>query len=457
MKAKYLLLVAIGSSCVSFNACRNYVEVEQFNVRNLKYTTDYGYLLNNNTVFGQTYHTPVLSGDDLVYSNEAYQQQQTDFVGWAYTWSTQLVNDELEDLNWSRPYQQIYTANEVIAGVMESVDGTESQKKALLAEAKVQRAYNYFVLVNLYGAIYNPETATEAIGVPLLLTPTLFAPLDRSSVADVYGQIVKDLQEGLVDIPTTVANKRHPNKAAVYALLAIVNLHMRNFTAARSHAEEALQYNSELLDLQNYATSVAGYPLTFANPETYFSKLVGQQYNEQLNPVLLALFDATDLRGTVFTQTPFNSSQMPVGAKISRKHTIMQTGASGIEAGPSVPEMLLIKAEVDARSGNVELAMEAVNTLRKKRYKAEDYVALSANTAEQALLTVVNERRREFFVSGRRWLDMRRFNLDADLAKEYRRSFKNQEHVLAINSNRYIYPVANKYLQFNPEIGQSPR
>ncbi len=51
---------------------------------------------------------------------------------------------------------------------------------------------------------------------------------------------------------------------------------------------------------------------------------------------------------------------------------------------------------------------------------------------------------------------MRRFNLDAKLAKEFKRQFINQEYTLKINSASYVYPVANKYLQLNPEIGQRP-
>lgn len=455
MKSKYLLLIAVTTCCFGLQSCRKYVEVEQYNRRELKYTTDFEYLLNNTTVFGNTYSTPVLTGDDLVFSTTAYQQQQIEAVAWPYTWAADFVAADLEDLSWSRAYKQIYVANEVIAGVMESVDGTEQQKNALLAEAKVQRAYNYFVLANLYGAVYDPATASQAIGVPLLLAPDLYASLERAPLSTVYAQILKDLLEALPNLPTTATNKRHPDKAAVHAILAIVHLHMRNFAEARNSADAALNVNSEVLDLKQFANSTQGYPLPFANPETYFSKIVGQNYNEQLNPELLALYDATDLRKTVYMQA--GTPQMPVGALRSKKANVLQIYNGGIEAGPSVPEMLLIKAEVDAREGNVAAAMLSVNSLRMKRFKTEDYVALTAANAGEALQTVVAERRREFFVSGRRWFDMRRFNLDPSLAKVYRRTFNNVEHVLEVNSNRYIYPVANKYLQFNPEIEQSPR
>lgn len=452
MKAKYIFFASIFALTTGTQSCRKYVEVDQYDRRELKYTNDYAYLLNNSTVFTPTFGLPVLSGDDFIFANLAYQQQQPETVAWPYTWASQMVPDNTEDLNWSRPYKQIYTANEVIAGVLQSEDGTEQQKRALLAEAKIQRAYAYFVLVNLYGDIYDPKTAENAMGVPLLLQPDLFASLKRAPLAKVYAQILQDLETALVDIPTTVSNKRHPNKAAGEALLAIVHLHMRNFDLAANHADAALSYNAELLDLQKYATSASGYPLAFNHPEIYLSKQVSQPFDEQLNPELVALFDTKDLRRTVYMQG--GTSQMPVGALRSKKANVMQARP---DAGPSVPEMLLIKAEVEARNGNAAAAMEFVNRLRSKRFKSQDFTALSATTADQALQLIVDERRREFFVTGLRWLDMRRFNLDPKLAKEFQRQFINQDYTLAVNSPRYIYPVANKYLQLNPEIGQSRR
>lgn len=456
MKLKYILFFSVGALAISQLACRKYVEVEQFNRRELKYTSDFEYLLNNNTLFSSAYSLPVLTSDDIVFTNEDYQAQQTDDVAWPYTWADQYIADGLEDPSWSDSYQQIYVANEVIAGVMESLDGTDQKKKALLAEAKVQRAYNYFILVNQYGAIYNPLTAETAVGVPLLVQPDLYAPLDRASVAKVYTQILQDLNEALPDIPTTVTNKRHPNKDAANALLAVVYLHMRNFDQALDAAEQALKGNSSLLDLQLYASSAAGYPRSFEHPETYFSKLVKREYREQLNPELLSLFDLKDLRNVVYTQNA-TGNQMPAGSRVSRKSEVMILGSSGPETGPTVPEMMLIKAEVLVRNDNIGAAIETINHLRKKRFKEADYIDLTATDATEAMKIVIEERRREFFATGKRWFDMRRLNLDTDFAKAYNRTFKGVSYVLPVNDNKYIYPVANKYLEMNPEIGQSPR
>src|SRR5690606_11240619 len=129
-----------------------------------------------------------------------------------------------------------YTSNEIITLVMDSQKGGERQKKQILAEAKVQRAYAYFLLVNQYGGIYNPQTAQSMVGVPLLLKPDLYPKLNRADLKTVYTQMLADLNEALSDLPDRAENNRHPDKAAVHAILATVYLHMRDFEQAGIHA-----------------------------------------------------------------------------------------------------------------------------------------------------------------------------------------------------------------------------
>ena len=95
MKSTYLLFISLSIFSIGFTSCRKYVEVEQYNRRELKYTTDYEYLLNNNDIFGATFSLPVLTADELVFTNEAYQAIQTESVSWPYTWSNQFVVDDL--------------------------------------------------------------------------------------------------------------------------------------------------------------------------------------------------------------------------------------------------------------------------------------------------------------------------------------------------------------------------
>ena len=64
--------------------------------------------------------------------------------------------------------------------------------------------------------------------------------------------------------------------------------------------------------------------------------------------------------------------------------------------------------------------------------------------------------RREFFGSGLRWFDQRRFNKDASLAQTKTRTFVGTTYTLEPNSNGYVFPMANLLIVQNPEIEQNP-
>ncbi|MNE17674.1 SusD family protein [compost metagenome] len=118
---------------------------------------------------------------------------------------------------------------------------------------------------------------------------------------------------------------------------------------------------------------------------------------------------------------------------------------------------MLIKAECEARKGNTTTAADLLNTLRQKRFKPADYVALTASTNDEALQLVINERRRELFQKGLRWFDLKRLNKDEHFRKMLKRNYQGQEIVLEPTSNRYALPIPGKVILLNPKIEQNPR
>lgn len=110
--------------------------------------------------------------------------------------------------------------NVVINNIMSSTEGTEAEKKAVLAEAKVWRAYYYWYLQSLYAKDYNESTASTDLSVPLSLTPDLEAELPRTTVEEVTRQIWSDLEGAEDYLPDVATNNYRPTKGAVYALKA---------------------------------------------------------------------------------------------------------------------------------------------------------------------------------------------------------------------------------------------
>ncbi|MGF6929357.1 tetratricopeptide (TPR) repeat protein [Chitinophaga sp. W2I13] len=437
--------------------CRKYVEIDQIGKRTPTYTKDYRALLDNNSQLEAGFSLTIYSGDDTRFLDSSKQATMTDINGNAYTWQPQYWSDTQSDGDWDKLYKAIYTCNEVLAGVMASENGTDADKKQLFAEALTHRAYAYWCLVNIYSAQYDAATAATDPGVPLLLTPDLFASLQRVSVATVYNQITGDLKQAVDALPALPDYNTRPSKAAAYAMLARTYLMTRDFTTARSYAEQALALQNGVLDLRDYTTSVATFPYRLKDPEVIFSKINAGFYQGgiQLDTALLSLLGTKDMRYALFVKPGGNFFPAFTGYGYWRYRYSRE--GNTITQGPGVPEMMLIKAECAARSGDAVTATNVLNSLREKRFLTADYTAYTPGTPAEALSRVVDERKREFFGTGLRWFDQKRLNKDAAFAKTVTRTFKGVNYTLEPNSNRYIFPIGTKYILLNPEIAQSPR
>jgi len=108
----------------------------------------------------------------------------------AYTFADNIYSAG-DDPEWNSYYNQIYSANILIDGLVKLDDDPAGEKNALIAEAKLHRAFAYFNLVNLYGLHYDPSTAATDLGVPIREGIAL-DDLDytRSSVQEVYDYII---------------------------------------------------------------------------------------------------------------------------------------------------------------------------------------------------------------------------------------------------------------------------
>lgn len=456
MKKRYLIIMFVLA--IATASCRKYVEIDQISIRTLKYTSDFRYTMNNSNVLEGTFSYPILSGDDTDITDATRQNTLGDILSNAYTWAAKYTSETQSDGDWEKQYKTIYVCNEVLEGVLGSRDGTEVEKQKIYAEALVHRAYAYLILVNMYGKQYNAATASVDLGVPLLTTPNLYTKLNRASVADIYAQILKDLRISVSRLPALPDYNVRPAKVSAYALFAKTYLNMRDFTNASLYADSALNLQNGLLDLKSYETAPGNIPVRLNNPEVIFSKISNVAYTAiPVSNDLLTSMGTTDLRYKLFTDVRSRfGSQLSTSftGRASCKYLINEFV---INNGPTVPEMMLIKAECLARAGRTADAISLVNNLRIKRFATANYTPVTASSQADALRLVVEEKRKEFLGTGMRWFDQKRLNLDTDFALTKTRNFKSVDYTLQPNSNRYLYPIGDKYILLNPELEQNPR
>jgi hypothetical protein len=175
---------------------------------------------------------PGLSSDELYPTGTALDQDQPFILN-----AIPPENTTIWEV-WSGAYAHIYRCNELVAGFTGSNSLTPALRDQLLGETYFLRALAYFYLVNLYG------------DVPLILTTDYAksATVERTPVADVYDQLVADLQEAqslltdtYVTTPAYPAARVRVNRLAATALLARIYLYRKQWDMAANSATTVIQ------------------------------------------------------------------------------------------------------------------------------------------------------------------------------------------------------------------------
>lgn len=127
-----------------------------------------------------------------------------------------LSTNEIVERDWRGFYSNIKDANEVLENVPNIKDpelDKGDRRNQILGEASGLRAYYYFHLVRLWGPV--PLVLKSATNLAEMQAP-------KSSVDQVYAQIIKDLEFALANTRTTAPHKGIITKGVANALLAKV-------------------------------------------------------------------------------------------------------------------------------------------------------------------------------------------------------------------------------------------
>lgn len=465
-------------------------------------TTDHlEYLLNDYYYIQQEHNFAVLYGsDDYGLYPEIHEADQSIYTPWNImfaTWDFQYIPEQSPDMAWSQGYSNIFTANMVL-DYLPRVSGDEQIKKRLKAEAHLMRAYSLWYLANTYCLPYTEANKDEP-GIVLKQSTSFEEPMVRASLEKTYRMIESDLAEALkIDVGLTTVNGKYKtwrgSKPAAYGFAARYYLFRNNYTEAMKYAGYALDEHGDLVDYNTEMhfyeskdeivinigtpeeqTVEITYPYTYESRwdvsiilqwrELYYLRILKEgSYWFIPSKELLALYDKQyDLRYK-YHYVPNYSYVRGMTKPAYEWPGYVFFGRDGMPSGPTSAEMILIKAECQARQGEYANAMNTLNLLRTKRMSAEapsDVIHLSASSKEKAVREILEERRREMPFS-MRWFDIRRLNNNEDPnddVKELKREFYPftntavldkdpvKTYTLSKKSRRYAQPILNTEIE----------
>ncbi|WP_316799694.1 RagB/SusD family nutrient uptake outer membrane protein [Pedobacter frigidisoli] len=315
---------------------------------------------------------------------------------------------------WSTAYIPIYNANLCIEGI-ENVERNGTNALAwdnVKGSALFFRSFYFFLLTSQYALGYDNATADSDMGIVLRLSSDFNTSSKRSSVRACLTQALNDARDAAALLPNEAVVKFRPSRPAAFAQLARIYLYMGDYENAMRYADECLKIKSTLMDY-NGDSDVLGIDLTVPfrryNKEDVFHAEMYAGFSlhvpniARIDTALYASYHADDLRKRAFF----------------RMNGVLQqfkgnyTGTNLLYSGIAVDEVLLVRAECRAKTGNVTGSMADLNSLLIKRWKnTSTYVPRSAQNQTEALQLIRSERRKELLMRGLRWSDLKRLNKD---------------------------------------------
>lgn len=328
---------------------------------------------------------------------------------------------------WRTFYEIIYNVNSILANIDAASTTTQAEKDYVKGQALALRGYCYHNLAQWYSFTY-PGHEND-LCVPLVIEPTTVG-LPRSTVQQVYTQINKDLDDAIALLTSANAPRRHVSDLTLnvaHGLRARVALEMRDYNAAKTHADAARAgYNLNTsaqfaAGFDNYQNQVWLWGMELNDEQStiyasFFSHLdmtiggyAGLGYSPKfVNPDLFNGLSDNDIRKQLMVPRV-------VGGLTSYVNYKFNAGAGKEFAADYVlmrpEEMLLISAEANARLGGANET--TAQSLIKELWDARITPAVAAPTQTgQALIDLILfERRVELWGEGFRFRDLKRLKL----------------------------------------------
>jgi hypothetical protein len=417
-----------------------------------------------------------LGGRYLIYNDirgDEFINMKSNSVTGLLTWNHGLTSSttEVETL-WSSAYAAINKCNLFMKRLEENASKVDP---VLLpqyrAEARFLRGLCYFNLVVLYAKPYT-MTNGETPGLPMRLSAEITSDnndLARSSVKDVYQQIINDLNEAEASLPksysTAALNVTRAHKNTAIALKTRVYLSMGKYNDVITEAQKIVSTGFP------YQT-MSGVPLKLeANVATPFT-----DYLTAESVFSMPMTDG-DAPGTQ-NQLGFYYNKAPIGngeysfnakgivantewtAKDARRTSFIVSGSPGYFKKFNKPspytdyvpviryaETILNYAEAAARTNDMQRATDLLKAIRNRSDAAYVFPASAIDTQDGLIQTILTERRIELLGEGFRSIDLLRLGSTIP--------GKGTVNPIQPSQREYIWPIPNSEMLTNKLMVQN--
>ena len=477
---KYIICLATGTS-LFFSSCKRELltPVPQTSITDATAFDTPDRILNQvRALYSATKNGNYYGGRYIVYGDirgEDFLNETSNLVTGSDVWTLNAAGTSQNSIKnlWSQAYYTINLCNLFIDGMAAKGTTVVGTPVAVnyLGEAKFLRALAYYSLLQYYARPYADGNGSKP-GLPLRLTGIKgsgFSDLARSPVADVYTQVIADLDFAEANLPltytTAVLNTTRAHRNAAIALKTRVYLSMQKYAnvitegnkivsatapfTATTGVNHSLQADiTQVFKTYTTTESIFSSPMSTTsgdNPGTqnqlgYYFYMNGSTPGSaeySLNPagiIANAGWTATDKRRTAFVFT-----NATTGKKYLAKYT---SPSPYTDYAPVIryAEVMLNLAEALARTGT-GVDARAVALLNAVRQRSDPATTLAPATQAALIDAILTERRIEFLGEGLRNNDLMR--LLQTIPAKGSAPLKNPA------DQGYIWPISSDELSLN--------
>lgn len=417
------------------------------------YSTFYDYYNGEFTKY------PSVAGDMLYLSSVS---ESADMISQYNFTSDPGEETEAVGYIWRYIYEALANVNNIIEyqpSLLSEFPGQSDELNRIMAEALFLRALGHFDLCRVYAQPYNYSDDASHMGVPIVLSvPGSDDNLPRNSVAEVYDQIIADLESSLEYFDGVSAREDYyasPN--ADYALLSRVYLYMEEW-------DKVIEYATRVIEdvPLSYGDDYTGMYNTLNPGDENILRLNGTLKSSDLKsfylptaPVavpedkLIDLFDeSNDIRLELLTDGD--------GSNVCWKYYITADVTEENEHyDPFVlrcSEMYLNRAEAYLNSNMLSEAAADIKAIIARGLQVDVSDIVLSETYEDLATTIKNERAKELCFEGHRFFDITRWKQDLVRSE----STNSSVQLLSYPNDLFVLPIPQKEMDTNPNMVQNP-
>jgi hypothetical protein len=409
--------------------------------------------------------------DNLVQTPESLVNfiEMTD---WAFTPQNGTVVE-----TWLAGWSVINNANIIINNIDQfKTADNQTRINRIKGQAIAIRALAHFDLMKFFADNLDRNSTSPAIPYVKLSvlenSPASFKP-NRLTVKEVYDAIYEDIAAvrtafASIDRPINPATSRYYiDLVGLNAIHARVALYAKDWQTAITSSTVVIN----ALPLANRSTfpniwrDQSVNEVAFAslfNTGEFLSRLAGDVFSPPINrsqfegnnSLFATIDEANDVRFNVNVRRGYATTASPLRGNnrlVVVKHLGKGTALDGVVDWKAfrTGEMYLIRAEARANSSQAALALDDLNTLRAARING----FVNGTETGAALTSAIElERRKELFMEGHRWLDLKRTTRTINRGEI---TAPTTQSVLAPNNRSWVWPIPQAERDANPNMSQN--